>query len=80
MRYLVHGRGLSPADARSLLHEVQGFYRESVADFVSRRHRELQLQGLRNPRIYAQIRSELDTHLFRAGPLSERQIRRLIYG
>ncbi len=66
--------------ARQIVSEVNNYYRESVAEFVCRRHKELQQQGLSNSAIYAALQLELPDRRFSQGHLSERQIRRLIYG
>ena len=51
-----------------------------VEEFVARRHRELQAEGLRNDEIFARIADEICARRFAAPQLTERQIRRLIYG
>ena len=78
--HLVRSRGLAPAEARGVVNEIAAYFTESVEQFIVRRHQELQADGRRNTAIYAHISEELDTHLFRAGCLSERQIRRIVYG
>jgi hypothetical protein len=78
--HLVRSRGLAPSDALGVVHEISAYFAESTEDFIVRRHRELQADGLRNPTIYALIGDELATRLFRASRLSERQIRRIVYG
>lgn len=72
--------GLDPAVARRLLEDVVAFYGEPVEAFVRRRHRELAARGERNEEIYAQIRAEVGTRLFKGPDCSTRQIRRIIYG
>ena len=71
---------LDAMKARQLVEEVLAFYQESVEQYVTRRHRELQFQGLANSQIYTRISQELAQRCFAAPPLSERQIRRMIYG
>ncbi|MGB0846488.1 MAG: hypothetical protein ACPGSM_07170 [Thiolinea sp.] len=71
---------LDAAKAQQLVEEVLSFYQDSVEQYVARRHRELQLQGMANSQIYALIRRELALRCFAAPALSERQIRRIIYG
>ena len=73
--------GLGEAEARHLIVEVLSFYDETAAMFVRRRHRELQQQdGMRNAAIFRRIAEELAVRRFAAEPLSERQVRRMIYG
>lgn len=78
--YLVRSTRLTASEARKVVDEVVAFMDETVEDFIRRRHLALQSQGLSNTRIFAQIAEELDHWRFRAPSLSERQIRRIIYG
>ncbi|MCP5150652.1 MAG: hypothetical protein H6983_08300 [Ectothiorhodospiraceae bacterium] len=80
VEYLVRSRGLTPVEARRVIAEVLGYFAETAEEFVTRRHRELQAEGLRNHDIYARIGRELAEMRFRAPVLSERQIRRIVYG
>lgn len=79
--YLARTLDLRPPAARRCVQEVLASYRETLEQFVQRRHRELQTEGrLRNPDIFARIAAEAAQRPFAAPPLSDRQIRRLIYG
>ena len=71
---------LSPSEVGRVLDEICAYFTESVEEFVSRRHQELQHEGLTNRVIYQRIADELREWRFPAPHLSERQIRRLIYG
>lgn len=78
-----HLRRHSALDARRaerLLAEILAFYDETPEDFIRRRHRELQRAGFANAAIYRALLTELPARRFSAGPRSERQIRRAIYG
>ncbi|HRC41491.1 hypothetical protein [Nostocoides sp.] len=72
--------GLSPGEAARVIDDVLAWHRESVADYVRRRHRELQVHGVRNAEAFTRISAELASRLVAAPSLSERQLRRLIYG
>jgi hypothetical protein len=72
--------GLSPGEAARVVEDVLAWYREPVEDFVRRRHAHFQLYGKRNPEIFALIAGELATRLVAAPTLSERQLRRIVYG
>ena len=78
--HLVHTGGLRRTEARRIVEEVISFYGETPEAFVVRRHRELQAEGMRNRAIYARVAEEMDGWRFRARRLSERQIRRIVYG
>jgi polyhydroxyalkanoate synthesis regulator phasin len=78
--HLVRTSRLSNAEAVRLVDEVLSFLSESVEDFVRRRHLALQAEGMANAAIFARIGAEIALLRFRVGPLSERQIRRIVYG
>jgi hypothetical protein len=71
---------LSAADAERVIDEIFAYYREPVDAFVARRHLQLQAEGLQNAQIFRRIQGELSGLRFPAPALSERQIRRIIYG
>ena len=78
--HLVRTGGLGRSETRRMVEEVLSFYDETPEAFVIRRHRELQAEGMRNRAIYARVAAEMDERRFRASRLSERQIRRIVYG
>jgi hypothetical protein len=80
MAYLARTTRLSSQEARRVVEDVLGFLTETPEDFVRRRHRALQAEGLSNASIYMRVAAELSVRRFRAPRYSERQIRRLIYG
>ncbi len=80
IRYLVRTSRLTHAEATRLVDDVLSFLHERPEEFVCRRHRNLQAEGLSNAEIYARLRAELSAWRFQAPAYSERQIRRLIYG
>ena len=78
--HLVHTSGLRRSEAHRVVEEVVSFYSETPETFVVRRHRELQAEGMRNRAIYTRVAAEMEGWRFRAPRLSERQIRRIVYG
>jgi hypothetical protein len=72
--------GLSGGEAARVVADVVGWYREPVETYVRRRHAYLQMYGKRNPEIFTMIAAELDDRLVAPPPLSERQLRRIVYG
>ena len=84
--FLSRSTRLEPEEARRVLREVVTLLAgETVEAFVVRRHRELkegysQRPLLRNEAIYRRIAEEIGQRPFATAPLTERQIRRLIYG
>jgi hypothetical protein len=72
--------GLRRPQANRLVREVLAYFNEPLEAYVKRRHGELQRQGLANPAIFERIAVELRWWRLAAPPLTERQIRRIIYG
>jgi exonuclease VII large subunit len=72
--------GLTPTEAARVIDDVLAFHAESVEDFVKRRHAQLKTYGARNDEIFARIAQELGGRVVAAPRLSERQLRRMIYG
>jgi hypothetical protein len=80
VEYLVRTSRLSRQEAVRVVDEVLAYLDERAEEFVCRRHREMQAEGLGNDEIFQRIARELPWRRFRAPALTERQIRRLIYG
>ena len=49
-------------------------------DYVRRRHAHLRTYGARNAEIFSRIAAELEERVVAAPPLTERQLRRIVYG
>ncbi|WP_309649233.1 hypothetical protein [Nocardioides sp.] len=77
---VVASTGLTPAEAARVVEDVLAFHAEPVEDYVRRRHAELKTYGARNPQIFARIAEELADRVVAAPRLTERQLRRVIYG
>ncbi len=80
LQHLKRTTGLTEAVLQKVLDEFQHWYAKDLPTWIRDRHRELQRQGLRNRDIYPRLREEAERTLIRPEPLSERQIRRMIYG
>ena len=79
--HLCHSSGLTAPEAHKLVEETIAFFAETPEDYVRRRHLEIKQElGLSNAQIYRRIEAELTQLVFAAPRLSERQIRRIIYG
>lgn len=72
--------GLSRSEAERVVDDVVAWHRESVEDYVRRRHAHLKTYGTRNAEAFAIIADELRSRVVAAPELSERQLRRIIYG
>ena len=80
LRHLQAVTGLEEGLLAKVVGEVHGWYARDAITWLRQRHRELQRQGLRNREIYPRLQAELSRILVPAPSLSQRQIRRAIYG
>ena len=80
VEHLVRTTPLSPETIRRVVEEVVDHLHEPVEALLRRRHRELQARGLANAEIFPRLAAELAARPVAAPPLTERQIRRAIYG
>lgn len=78
--HLVATTGLSESEASRVVEDVVSYLAEPVEDYVRRRHAELKTYGAKNSQIFAQIAAELSGRVVAAPELSERQLRRIVYG
>jgi hypothetical protein len=78
--YLSRTTRLSSQEAQRVVEEVLSFLQETPEEFVCRRHRVLQAEGLSNTLIYSRLAEEVSQWRFRSPEYSARQIRRMIYG
>jgi hypothetical protein len=79
-RYLAASTGLPQATAARVIADVTTYFGETIEEFVRRRHAELRRNQHRNLEIWPMIAAELGQHRFTAPGLSERQLRRIVYG
>lgn len=80
MAHVVATTGLEAAEAARVVEDVVAFYTEPVEELVRRRHAHLKTFGARNDEIFAQIADELSRRVVAPPPLSQRQLRRIVYG
>ena len=80
VRRVAASTGLLPGEAARVVDDVVAFYRETTEEYVRRRHDHLQTYGMRNPEIFAQIGRELAGRVVAPPDLTERQLRRIVYG
>jgi hypothetical protein len=72
--------GLHRQEAVRVVQEVLAYFNEPVEEYVKRRHGELQRAGLANPEIFQRIAGDLEWWRVAAPRLTNRQIRRMVYG
>ena len=80
VRHVAASTDLPQATAVRVIADVVAYYRETIEDFVRRRHGELQRRQYKNDEIWPVIEAELTQRRFAAPALSERQLRRIVYG
>jgi hypothetical protein len=78
--HVVATTSLTPGEAARVVEDVIAFHAQPVEDYVRARHASLKTYGARNPEIFARIAEELAQRVVAAPELSERQLRRIIYG
>ncbi|MEU6641277.1 hypothetical protein ABZ863_01875 [Saccharomonospora sp. NPDC046836] len=80
VRHVATSTGLPLATATRVVADVLAFFGETAEEYVRRRHRELKHRGLKNDQIWGRVAAELASRPVAAGRLSERQLRRIVYG
>ena len=78
--HLVSTSSLPASTCTRMALDVLAQYGETVEAFVLRRHAELMHEGLKNAQIYGRLIEEISARRFAAPTLTERQVRRMIYG
>ena len=78
--HVVATTSLTEGEAARVIDDVIAFHASTVEDVVRLRHASLKTYGARNPEIFAQIAEELGSRVFAAPELTERQLRRIVYG
>ena len=80
LEHLQRALPLGRSEAERVVAEVVSWFDESPEAFIRRRHRELQRGGVANAKAYQRIADELARRPVAGPRLSERQVRRVIYG
>ena len=78
--HLCRNSRLTASEAEHVALEVLAYYDETPEQFIRERHLELQLLGHSNKTIFETLQTELAQRRFKSKPLTQRQIRRAIYG
>ncbi|MBL1105209.1 hypothetical protein JK361_11500 [Streptomyces sp. 5-8] len=78
--HLTRSTALSRGEALRVVQDVLAFFDETTQEFVRRRHRELQAQGLVNAEIFERIEADLKYRAVAPPELTLRQLRRMVYG
>ena len=80
VRRVADSLGVTDSEARRVVGDVVDYYREPLEGYVKRRHEECKRKGMPNAQVYAVIAAETADRVVAAPVLTERQVRRIIYG
>jgi hypothetical protein len=80
VRHVARSTGLDEATASRVVADVMAYFGQTVEEYVVQRHEDLKSRNRKNDDIWPLIMGELKARRFKPGELSERQLRRMIYG
>jgi hypothetical protein len=80
VRHVARSTGLDEATASRVVADVMAYFGQTVEEYVIARHEKLKSRNRKNDDIWPLIMDELRSRRFKADELSERQLRRMIYG
>jgi len=80
IRHVAKSTGLDEATASRVVADVIAYFGQTVDEYVMERHSALKSRNLKNDDIWPLIAGELTGRRFKAGELTERQLRRIVYG
>jgi hypothetical protein len=78
--HLTRSSPLNRGEALRVIQDVLAYFDETTEQYVRRRHRELQAQGLVNATIFDRIEADLKYRAVAPPELTLRQLRRIVYG
>lgn len=80
VRHVMASTGLDEATAARVVADVVSYFSQTVEDFVRQRHAELRELNKRNDDIWPRLAAEVNGRRFGVRDLTERQLRRIVYG
>lgn len=80
VRHVADTTGLPEPTATRLVADINAYFSETVEAYVRRRHAELKSMNWKNDEIWPVIAAGLGARRFGAPELTERQLRRMVYG
>jgi len=80
VRHVARSTGLDEATAARVVADVMAYFGQTVEEYVVTRHGNFRSGNRKNDDIWPLIMDELKTRRFKAEELSERQLRRMVYG
>ncbi len=80
VRHVALSTGLDEATASRVVADVMAYFGQTVEEYVTSRHEDLKNRNRKNDDIWPVIMGELRDRRFRAPQVTERQLRRMVYG
>jgi hypothetical protein len=80
VRHVAASTGLDEATASRVVADVMAYFGQTAEEYVIKRHQDLKSRNHKNDDIWPLIADELKARRFKTGELSERQLRRMVYG
>ena len=80
VRHVADSTGLPTSTATRVVADINAYYSATVDEYVRRRHAELKGSHWKNDEIWPLIAAEVGARRFGAPGLTERQLRRMVYG
>jgi hypothetical protein len=80
VRHVARSTGLDEATAARVVADVAAYFGQTVEEYVIMRHAGLKNRNRKNDDIWPLISGELKIRRFKAEDLTERQLRRMVYG
>jgi hypothetical protein len=80
IRHMAASTGLDEATATRVVADVVAYFGQTVEEFVRQRHSELKDMNKRNDDIWPRLAAEVSGRRFLVNDLTERQLRRIVYG
>jgi hypothetical protein len=80
IRHVAATTGLDEATASRVVADVMAYFGQTAEEYVIKRHQDLKSRNRKNDDIWPLIADELKARRFKPGELSERQLRRMVYG
>ena len=80
VRHVARSTGLDEATASRVVADVMAYFGQTVGDYVIARHENLKSRNRKNDDIWPVIMGELRDRRFHAPQVTERQLRRMVYG
>ena len=80
IRHVARSTGLDEATASRVVADVIAYFGQTAEEYVIERHSDLKSRNRKNDDIWPLILDELKSRRFKVEELSERQLRRIVYG